>query len=71
MSEWVCSKCSFPNFDWREKCKKCNESKPSFPLMGKNFAPGPDDWKCLKCGNVNYARRVECNRCKQPKNNNK
>lgn len=60
--DWLCRKCSFSNFDWRDNCKKCNEPRPS-----RSFVPGPEDWKCPKCGNINYARSRECNRCKRPK----
>lgn len=60
--DWLCPKCSFSNYEWRDRCKRCNESKAA-----KNFMPGPEDWRCNKCNNINYARRLECNRCKAPR----
>lgn len=60
--QWLCRKCSFSNFDWRDKCKKCGEIHNP-----KGFVPGPEDWRCTNCNNINYARRSECNRCKKPK----
>lgn len=73
--EWICPKCKFLNFDFRDECKKCNESKPvdrnksekgSYPVP-KNYVPNPEDWRCVKCSNINYARRTECHRCRTPK----
>ena len=68
--EWNCVKCNFLNFDFRDRCKRCNEGKPSEREGGhgpKTYVPGPDDWRCLKCNNINYARRTECHRCHAPK----
>lgn len=67
--EWNCIKCAFLNFDFRDRCKRCNEPKPAEsqqqpPPMGRpesggrGYVPGPDDWRCNKCGNINYARRL-------------
>lgn len=75
--EWNCIKCAFLNFDFRDRCKRCNEAKPEGqqqppridrPEGGRGYIPGPDDWRCNKCGNINYARRLECHRCRMPRN---
>jgi hypothetical protein len=66
--EWNCVKCNFLNFDFRDRCKKCNEAKPEGAgPPPKVYVPGPEDWRCPKCNNINYARRTECHRCHIPR----
>lgn len=72
--EWDCPKCSYLNFDFRDRCKKCNEQKPQKEdkeardsMGGRSYVPGPEDWRCLKCSNINYARRTACHRCHAPR----
>ncbi|KAK9058906.1 hypothetical protein SSX86_023751 [Deinandra increscens subsp. villosa] len=69
--DWVCRKCQIPNFNWRKKCRRCNEPFVD-PCQVHTSAPGPrvrnfrpGDWYCDAelCRAHNFATRQFCFKC--------
>eukprot|EP00914_Ancora_sagittata_P011931 GHVO01023145.1.p1 GENE.GHVO01023145.1~~GHVO01023145.1.p1 ORF type:complete len:245 (+),score=33.21 GHVO01023145.1:54-788(+) len=71
--EWQCEKCFAMNFVKRNRCKTCQEPRPSSSSEDATCYGGPPglfkkgDWQCTHCGNVNWARRDKCNICNSSK----
>ncbi|CAH6421639.1 RING finger type zinc finger protein [uncultured virus] len=59
--DWNCPQCNYLIFASKNKCSKCNISKPS-NLSDKK----PGDWSC-SCGEINFASRKQCRKCNQEK----
>jgi len=77
--DWNCRSCQHLNFQRRDSCQRCGDSKygdrvvdfggfggrggSSFGLTGSDVRPG--DWYCAaaNCGAHNFASRSSCFKC--------
>ncbi|GBB99664.1 hypothetical protein RclHR1_00360013 [Rhizophagus clarus] len=57
--DWICEKCGFKNFSYRNHCFSC-DSKPKY----REVAAG--DWICPNCEFYNFQSRSVCFKCSTP-----